>query len=455
MTRPTHELPKLNRHVDRKNARVRAYFNFEGERHYCGEWGKPETTATYHRLLDEVVRPRIEERLGTSREAPRSRVRLHLVPTREQHRVAASSLLVVQVCAAYWEHVSQREAQLAEQAGRAKRKAQEFYALRPLRELFGKLPVGEFTPVRLIAYRTDLVKHRGYNRRMANRRVQQVLAAFKWAASRDLVPLDVYTRLTTVEPLARGEDGARESKKQKPVPDDVVLATLEHLTPRLATMVFVQLVTAMRPKELVELRGADLVRVHGRLTYQPRDHKNAHRGQARIVPIPPHVECMLQPYLGLDPEAFLFDPRDEVREQRQEMAHKRRTKVQPSQRRRHESVLRDPKDRHGDRYTTDSYARAIARACKRAGVPVWSPYRLRHTGATKIANSVSLGAAQAVLGHRCITTTMGYVTPDAEAASRALEQALAADQARIERLAAAIPRGAAVSERIHAVGGGS
>lgn len=459
MTRPIHELPALCRRVDKKGNRVRAYFTFQGKQYDCGRWGTPEATVKYHRLLDEVVRPQIQARLGTSsgnttagRAVQRSSIvdRRPSAPLAPAPTIASVPLLIVQLCADYWASIEQREERLAQESGQPRRKHQSFYAVRALSESCGKLLVTEFTPAQLIALRRQLVTQGGLNRGVANARVQQVIAVFRWGASRDLVPVDTYQRLTTVEPLKRGEEGARESVKQRPVSDDAVKATLPLLSPGLAAMVVVQLVTAMRPKELVELRGADLIRTNGRLVYCPRDHKNKHRGQTRAVPIPPHVEDLLLPYMTEDPEKYIFDPREEVAAQNAEKARRRKTKVQPSQRLRHERRVQNPANRLGEHYTTGSYAKAIRRACKRAKIDVWSPYQLRHAGATNLANCVDPVSAQALLGHRQITTTMIYVKPDCERATKALVQAHEADVGRIAGMKSLIPARRPASTQVNA-----
>ena len=60
---------------------------------------------------------------------------------------------------------------------------------------------------------------------------------------------------------------------------------------------------------------------------------------------------------------------------------------------------RKPKRTAGDRYTADSYRKAIHRAADKAGVQKWSPNQLRHSGLTEIRSKYGLEAAQVVAGH--------------------------------------------------------
>ena len=60
------------------------------------------------------------------------------------------------------------------------------------------------------------------------------------------------------------------------------------------------------------------------------------------------------------------------------------------------------------RYSTASYALAVARGCKRAGVPHWHPNQLRHLFATEVRRTFGLEAAQVTLGHPRANITEVY-----------------------------------------------
>ena len=51
----------------------------------------------------------------------------------------------------------------------------------------------------------------------------------------------------------------------------------------------------------------------------------------------------------------------------------------------------------------------MQRAAKKAGVPKWTPYQLRRTNATDVANTHSKEDAQLLLGHGSIATTEIYI----------------------------------------------
>lgn len=54
----------------------------------------------------------------------------------------------------------------------------------------------------------------------------------------------------------------------------------------------------------------------------------------------------------------------------------------------------------------------MERACKRAGVPKWTPGQLRHNAGTKVRAKFGAEAAQLVLGHQNLSTTEIYAEKD-------------------------------------------
>ena len=64
------------------------------------------------------------------------------------------------------------------------------------------------------------------------------------------------------------------------------------------------------------------------------------------------------------------------------------------------------------------YGNAIATACKKAGVPKWTPNQLRHAGGTEVRNKFGLDYAQAVLGHSSAKMTEIYAKASFEKAAK-------------------------------------
>jgi integrase len=81
-----------------------------------------------------------------------------------------------------------------------------------------------------------------------------------------------------------------------------------------------------------------------------------------------------------------------------------------------------PKLAPRDRYEPDTYAHAITRAARGAGVPHWHPNQLRHAFATLVRAAFDLDTAKSVLGHSSPTTTEVYAERDAVKAAEAAKK---------------------------------
>ncbi len=156
-------------------------------------------------------------------------------------------------------------------------------------------------------------------------------------------------------------------------------------------MVRFQRLVGCRPGEVCRLRLADttleeVVAEGERITvrvWRLQKHKTAHMGKRRVIAIGPKALLIIQRWAAGDPS---------------------------------EPVFRTPS---GNGYTREAYTRAIARACKRAGVPHWFPNRLRHARATELNRLVGLETAGAVLGHAHLDTTQIYAKRQTDTAMQA------------------------------------
>jgi integrase len=114
-----------------------------------------------------------------------------------------------------------------------------------------------------------------------------------------MVPPSVWHGLGDVSGLRAGGSAARETEPIQPVAVEIVEATLPHLSPVVAAMIHVQLLTGARPGEVCSMRGIDLD-TNGKLwTYTPAHHKTEHQGQERTIMIGPvrsrlsgHISCL-------------------------------------------------------------------------------------------------------------------------------------------------------------------
>jgi hypothetical protein len=158
--------------------------------------------------------------------------------------------------------------------------------------------------------------------------------------------------------LQRGRSAAKETAPVEPVPVAMVEATLAHANPVVRAMIQGQLLTGTRPGEIIIVRGIDLDMTGPVWSYRPRSHKTAWCGH----PIGPKAQAVIKPFLKLNTHAYLFCPADAC-----------------------ENATWRERRKPGERYTVDSYRKAIARACDRAfrlpgGWPVARERRGRNGG---------------------------------------------------------------------------
>lgn len=293
---------------------------------------------------------------------------------------------VSQVCALFWRHAKRRY----RRSGKGKFGAAINYrpVLRLARIHFGKLPASEFGPKRLKELTATMIA-KGWSRGYINGQLGKLKLAFKWAVAEELVGVEVHQRLQAVPGLRAGDTDARETEAVRPVDDSLVEATQPFLPPHLVAMVRFQRLTGCRPGEVCGLT-ADAVDRSGEVwVYRPTSHKTRHHGKNREIYIGPKAQAILAPWLL------------KANEGRPVFATAR-CKVA---------------------YNSDSYRRAIHRACARAGLPRWSPNQLRHTAATSVRKAFDLEHAQSVLGHSNLSTTEIYAERSrdrAEAVARRL-----------------------------------
>jgi integrase len=271
-------------------------------------------------------------------------------------------------------------------------------AFKPVLELYGDRPTAEFGPKALIACRQVLVD-KGYCRKRINGHIYRIRRVWKWGVSREIVPETTWRALLSVECLKYGE--APDPAPVRPIPLEYVEAIKPKLSRQVKAMVELQLLSGARPGEICSMRSCDLI--PGEVwRFVPGSHKTEHHGKRRVILLGPKCQEILKPFLKPDLQANLFSPAEARRE------WSARVTKRPGRRRRVLKPLRRP----GEAYTTGSYGHAIQKACRKAGVPVWSPNRLRHSSGTKIRELYGVEAAQIILGHSSMNTTEIYAERD-------------------------------------------
>jgi integrase len=356
-----------------------------GKQIYLGAYGTPESLAEYNRVVQEFLVD------GPALSAP---------PTRE------SAPTINTMIVAYWAHA---ESHYRNPDGSPGGELENMrYALRTFRRLYGHTIARDFGPAGLRAVREALVEE-GLGRTTINARINRIRRAFKWAASVELIPVAVVQALATVAGLQKGRTTARETQAVGPVSLDHVEKTLPFLPRPVAALVRLQLLTGMRPGETCSMRGKDLTPGEPNWTFQPDSHKSAWRGRERTIILGPKAVALVQEFLRSDLDEYLFSPADAVAEHHARRRAARKSRPTPGELARR---AKDPGAGHAGRYLRKTYLNAIESACKKAGVPGWSPNQLRHTVATAIRAKYGLEAAQAVLGHARADVTQVYAERD-------------------------------------------
>ena len=224
------------------------------------------------------------------------------------------------------------------------------------------------------------------------------------------MPPSVHHSLRAVTALQPGRTIAPERPPVDGVPVEHAEAILPHLTPTLAAMVEFGLVTGARPGETITLRWQDVDRSDPDCwIYRVPDHKNYHRSHERLIAIGPRAQAVLEPFLDVPTDEFVFSPKRSERERRALRRQLRATPLTPSQRERDRRRADAGRRELGDRWDVRAFRRAIHRACDDAGVERFSPNQLRHTFAD-VAESrgLPLELVSKALGHAQVSTTEIY-----------------------------------------------
>ena len=296
-------------------------------------------------------------------------------------------------------------------------------SLRPLVHLHGRCAASEFGPRKLKEVREHMIS-KGWSRGYINAQVGRIKRMFKWAIENELCPPETYHGLQAVGGLRAGRTSAPESPPVRPVPEALIHAVLERVSPPVRCMINLQLLTGMRPGEVCIIRTCDIETTDSVWLYRPSHHKTQHHLHERHVFFGPRAQELVRPFLRPDePEAFLFSPADAERERRHRLSANRKTPLSCGNVPGSNRKVR-PKKFPGIRYNSNTYCRAIKYACA-AAFPVptslksdaaktwrkqnwWHPHRLRHNAATRLRRDFGLDVAQVILGHRRLEVTQVY-----------------------------------------------
>ncbi len=322
---------------------------------YLGPHGSPESYARYYALLAEYN--------ANGQKAP-----VRQETPEESVRMADSPILVRQVVEDY------RHRELPNMSLRNRQCLGLLCDL--LVDRYGDIEVNEFGPRRLEHLR-DILLTKGLGkkgkpncRRQANDHTSSIVRMIEHGVCREMVPPERIVALRSLKPLRPGQ--AKDNPPRKPVPLQVVAATMPNLPASLQAVVRIQLATAARPGEILKMRPMDIDRSGQVWFYRPQKHKTTHHGKVRAIPLVEDAVAALAPFLEGPADQFCF------------LTSK------------------------GTPWNKDSYARAVTRAAVKANVEHWSPYQLRRTSGQAIRDAVGAEQLQALYGHSSISMVDHY-----------------------------------------------
>lgn len=411
MPRLYHRPPKYCLHKGTKQATV----SLHGERVYLGPYGSPESHFKYQELLRKWHAERDKQQsAGGLVEVGAEKVTQVTAAALRAKRQAGSPLTVNELVLVYRRHTHQyyrkngkitREATITDDV------------IRFLRKHHATTFLDDFGPVALDELRDGMITDLDWSRKHINKQVGRLIRMFKWAAEKELVEPAVPLALKALAGLKKGRTKARESEGVSCVDDSIVDATIPHLPDVIADMVRIQRLTGARPGEVCSLRPCDIDRTSDVWLYTPSEHKTEHHEKGRVIVIGPKAQEVLVPYLLRPSEAFCFSPIDSEKKRRAKAAEARTTPLSCGNRSGTNRVA-SPKRKPRERYVTDSYRRAIHRACDKHGIEKWAPNRLRHTSATEVRRRFGIEAAQVVCGHENADVTQIYAERNLELAKK-------------------------------------
>jgi integrase len=398
----------------------RGYATIDGAAIYFpGNYGTAASRTAYDRLIGEY--------LANGRRLPSG---------------GNDDVRVAEIIAAYWTYCqgyySQSEATVIK------------LALRPLNRLYGPTRATAFGPLALKAVQVEMIRL-GWCRNVINKQVVRIRQMFKWAVANEMIPASVHQALTALSGLKRGKTEARETEPIHPVPQAHVDATIAEVSPIIADMIRLQLLTGARPGEICAMNVGNIDTAGTVWICKPTKHKTAHRGHTREIRIGPQAQEIVAKYLNPDLGAYLFSPTDAEQSRREEQRRNRKSPVQPSQLLRSERARKKKGNRFKHHYRVSAYRLAIWRGCDRANPPPppvakrddetlkqwksrltekqredlrqwradhrWHPHQLRHNFATEVRREHGIEMAKIILGHRSIVQTETYAEADTQRAT--------------------------------------
>jgi integrase len=369
----------------RRHATGQGFVTLNGRNIYCGKYEDPASKLAYDRI--------IREWLDNGRSLTRPE-------TKTPGDITVNELLEL-----FMKHAEGRYVKNGKHTGQVWNFRMAVRAVRT--SPYAETPAKDFGAVPLRRVREMIVDEGKLCRGEVNRRTKLIGQIFRWGVEQGLIPPAVAHSIREVTGLRRGQSPLRDPPRVKPVPRELVDATLPFLSAQCRAMVLLQWETGMRPGEVVLMRPRD---IDQNWDYRPSSHKTEHHQTERVIYLRPQARAILEPWLeGRGPDQYLFSAREAMDAARPPSQIRRRAK-------------KHPKKQPGDHFSTCSYRHAIEDACRKAGVERWHPHQLRHSFLTRCEDQCGAETARVQAGHSKTAMTEHYIVRDRRKARDALDR---------------------------------
>ena len=231
-------MPRTNRPPAYRlhKSRSCAVVTIDGQNHYLGPYGSPESHEKYARLI-----------------AGWRAAGSHLRSIRAAITVD-SGLSINELVLAYFRHVQAcyvKDDQPTSEQDNIRQ------ALRFIRKLYGTSPAGDFGPMDLKKVRQAMIDA-GRSRKLINKDINRIRQMFGFAVENELLPVAVVQALREVKGLRRGRSAARETAPVLPVSEEHLHAILGFLAPPVSAMVQLQHLCGARPQDVLSMRPCEI-----------------------------------------------------------------------------------------------------------------------------------------------------------------------------------------------------
>lgn len=231
------------------------------------------------------------------------------------------------------------------------------------------------------------------SRQSCNALLRRLRTMARWAVRKEVMDGGTLARIMAVPALRKGRTRAREKPPVRAVELERIAATTPHLHSVYQSMVQVQLCSAMRPGEVCRMRPEEIDTSKQPWEYLPSQYKTEHHHEAndprrRRIFLGKKAQAILEPLLRASKDAS-------------------------------RPLFRGP---NGGTVTVRTYHSAIHYACKKHGIPFWTPNQVRHAAATEIRRRFGIEAAQDFLGHEHMQTSEIYAERSHERSRKIAEE---------------------------------